>query len=203
MADVEICVDNLESCLAAAEGGCSRIELCSSLAEGGLTPTPAFLVAAKKLISVPIFCMVRCRGGDMVYSDTEAELLLHEAEDLVRAGADGLVFGALRSDGSLDEDLCRRMKAVAGALPCTFHRAFDLLSDPVQQLEKIIALGYSRVLTSGCESTALRGAATIKALVQAADGRIGIMAGAGIKSTNVASFPPVLRYHGWSWHQVY
>ncbi|KAA0201371.1 hypothetical protein HAZT_HAZT006387, partial [Hyalella azteca] len=177
MADVEICVDNLESCLAAAEGGCSRIELCSSLAEGGLTPTPAFLVAAKKLISVPIFCMVRCRGGDMVYSDTEAELLLHEAEDLVRAGADGLVFGALRSDGSLDEDLCRRMKAVSVALSIDTKEkeggwAFDLLSDPVQQLEKIIALGYSRVLTSGCESTALRGAATIKALVQAADGRI-------------------------------
>ncbi|KAF2351478.1 Copper homeostasis CutC domain [Trinorchestia longiramus] len=112
MSEVEVCVDSLESCVGAAGGGCSRVELCAALTEGGLTPSTAFLRAAKQLVSVPVFCMVRCRGGSLVFSEDESKLMVAEAEDLVAAGADGIVFGAINEKGDIDEDLCLRIKKV-------------------------------------------------------------------------------------------
>ncbi|XP_071550740.1 copper homeostasis protein cutC homolog isoform X2 [Panulirus ornatus] len=186
---LEVCVDSLESAIAAAEGGADRLELCLALSEGGLTPTPGLLAGVKNRISkhVEVFCMIRPRGGPMVYSDGEAEVILNDAETLKTAGADGLVFGALDTNGTIDKKLCKRFRETAGGLPCTFHRAFDLLQNPINGLETIIELGFQRILTSGGKATALEGCNNLAQLVTAAKGRIVIMAGAGIKSDNVTN----------------
>ncbi|XP_050718790.1 copper homeostasis protein cutC homolog [Eriocheir sinensis] len=185
---LEVCVDSVESAVAAVKGGAERIELCSALSEGGLTPTLGFLKAVQKHTSnnVKVFCMVRPRGGPMVFSEDEAEIILNDAAALRMAGADGLVFGALNMDGNLDQNLNKQFIQAAGNLPCTFHRAFDLLQHPLRELESIIELGYQRILTSGCKPTAVEGCDLLRQLTTAARGRIVILAGAGVKSSNVA-----------------
>ncbi|KAK8399041.1 hypothetical protein O3P69_004256 [Scylla paramamosain] len=130
--------------------------------------------------------MVRPRGGPMVYSEGEAQIIMDDAASLKKGGADGLVFGALNMDGTLNQDLSKQFIQAAGGLPCTFHRAFDLVQDPLGELENVIQLGYQRILTSGGKPTALEGWDTLKQLTTAAGGRITIMAGAGVKSSNVA-----------------
>ncbi|KAK3883172.1 hypothetical protein Pcinc_012503 [Petrolisthes cinctipes] len=186
---LEVCVDTVLSAVEAVKGGADRLELCAALSEGGLTPTTGLLLAVKKHISRPIdvFCMVRPRGGPMVYSEEEREIILHDAQTLIKAGADGLVFGALTSCNTIDINLCKVFREKACDIPCTFHRAFDLLQDPVSQLETVIELGYQRILTSGRRATALEGCTTLTQLVKGARGRIKIMAGAGVKSSNVAN----------------
>ncbi|XP_045601860.1 copper homeostasis protein cutC homolog [Procambarus clarkii] len=184
---LEVCVDSLQSAVAAVDGGADRLEVCYALSEGGLTPTPGLLMAIKKHIKRPVdvFCMVRPRAGPMVYSEGEVEIILSDAEMLKKLGADGLVFGALNTDGTIDKKLCKQFREAASGLPCTFHRAFDLLCDPLSELETVIQLGYQRILTSGGKATALEGSDTLAHLVKAAKGRIAIMAGAGVKSNNI------------------
>ncbi|KAG7158753.1 copper homeostasis protein cutC homolog [Homarus americanus] len=186
---LEVCVDSLDSAIAAVNGGADRLELCAALSEGGLTPSPGLLFAVRKHISklVDVFCIVRPRAGPMVYSEGEAEIILHDAATLKKAGADGLVFGALTVNGTIDRKLCKSFREVASDLPCTFHRAFDLLQDPLSELETVIELGYQRILTSGGKATALEGCDTLAQLVTAARGRIVIMVGAGVKSDNVGN----------------
>lgn len=186
---LEVCVDSLDSAIAAVDGGADRLELCSALSEGGLTPTPGLLAAVKKHISRPVdvFCIVRPRAGPMVYSEGEVEVILKDAEILKNTGADGFVFGALNADGLIDKKLCKQFREATCDLPCTFHRAFDFLPDPLSGLETVIELGYQRILTSGGKATALEGSDVLASLVTAARGRIVIMAGAGVKSNNVAN----------------
>lgn len=185
---LEICVDSLDSAIAAMKGGADRIELCSALSDGGLTPTLGFLQAVQKVNSrhIEIYCMVRPCAGPMVYSEGEAQIIMDDAASLKKAGADGLVFGALNMDGTVNQDLSKQFIQAAGGLPCTFHRAFDLVQDPLGELENIIQLGYQTILTSGCQPSALEGCNVLKQLTNAANGRITIMAGAGVKSSNVA-----------------
>ncbi|XP_045131833.1 copper homeostasis protein CutC-like isoform X3 [Portunus trituberculatus] len=184
---LEICVDSLDSAIAAMKGGADRIELCSALSEGGLTPTLGLLRAVQKHNSrhIEIFCMVRPRGGPMVYSKGEAQIIMDDAASLKKGGADGLVFGALNIAGTIHQDLSKQFIQVADGLPCTFHRAFDLVQDPLGELENLVQLGYQRILTSGGKPTALEGCDVLKKLTNAAGGRITIMAGAGVKSSNV------------------
>ncbi|KAG0725422.1 Copper homeostasis protein cutC [Chionoecetes opilio] len=185
---LEICVDSLESALAAIRGGADRIELCSALSEGGLTPTRGLLRAVQKHKTkhVEVFCMVRPRRGPMVYSEGEAQIMMDDAAALKREGADGLVFGALNMNGTVNQNLSRQFMQVADGLPCTFHRAFDLVQDHLCELETIIQLGFQRILTSGGKPTAVEGCDVLKQLTAAAGGRIVIMAGAGVKSANAA-----------------
>ncbi|XP_042865126.1 copper homeostasis protein CutC-like isoform X1 [Penaeus japonicus] len=185
----EVCVDSVESALAAVVGGADRLELCMALTEGGLTPTTGLLHTVKKYMKKPteVYCMVRPRPGPMVFSREESEVIFQDAHTLKKAGADGLVFGALTRQGTIDYDLCKTFRMAAGEIPCTFHRAFDLLKDPLSSLETVIELGYQRILTSGGKATAVEGADVIAQLVTAAKGRIGIIAAAGIKSSNIAN----------------
>ena len=183
---VEACVESLEAAVAAAAGGAQRLELCANLAAGGTSPDGATLAACVSQSTIPVFVMVRPRPGDFRYSAAEHAVMLDEIRRAKDAGAHGIVTGALRAGGSVDETLTGELLDAAQPLPLTFHRAFDECPDPAQALETVIALGVTRVLTSGGAATAPQGAATIAKLVRRAAGRIGILAGGGITADNVA-----------------
>ncbi|KAJ8247981.1 hypothetical protein GJAV_G00236820 [Gymnothorax javanicus] len=182
---MEVCVDSVESAINAERGGAGRIELCSSLQEGGLTPSIGLLKVVKQNTSVPVYAMIRPRGGDFLYSHQEVLVMKTDMELLRKSGADGLVFGALTADGQVDSDLCMELLAASRPLPVTFHRAFDMVRDPAVALETLVSLGFDRVLTSGCDSSALEGLPVIKRLVEQAKGRIVVMPGGGITERNL------------------
>jgi copper homeostasis protein len=183
----EVCVDSAEAAVAAQEGGAHRVELCSDLLEGGLTPSHGTLRVARERLHIPIMAMVRPRGGDFCYSDTEFAVM---REDLLAAkhlGANGVVFGLLEPDGQIDRGRTAELVALARPLPATFHRAFDVSRDPFEALDTLIALGVDRVLTSGQEPSALEGLDLVAGLVARAAGRIVVMPGGGITARNVAA----------------
>ncbi|XP_023182738.1 copper homeostasis protein cutC homolog isoform X2 [Xiphophorus maculatus] len=162
---LEVCVDSVESAVNAERGGAGRLELCSSLIEGGLTPSLGLLQVVKQYIKIPIYVMIRPRGGDFLYSDQEVEVMKKDIELMKTQGADGVVVGALTETGGVDAGLCMELIAAARPLPVTFHRAFDMAYDPAVALETLISLGFERVLTSGCDSSALEGLPVIKRLI--------------------------------------
>jgi copper homeostasis protein len=184
---IEACVESLEAAVAAAAGGADRIELCVNLAVGGTSPDAETLSACLSRVAIPLFVMVRPRGGDFHYSAAERAGMVEEIWRVKAAGAQGIVTGALRPDATVDETLTRELMAAAQPLPITFHRAFDECPDVERALETLISLGVTRVLTSGQAPTAPRGAASITKLVRLAAGRIGILAGGGITGDNVAA----------------
>ena len=182
---LEICVDSIDSALAAHRGGAHRIELCSSLLEGGLTPSTGFMGAVRTRVSLPVFVMIRPRGGDFLYGDAEFEAMKEDIRTAKSLGANGVVLGLLTEDGRVDVARTRELVQLASPLETTFHRAFDLSADLNQALEDVIATGASRILTSGGEHTAPAGSEQIRKLVEAARSRIVIMAGSGIQSRNL------------------
>jgi copper homeostasis protein len=145
------------------------------------------IAACRQAVGMPLFVLIRARGGDFVYSDAEADLMVYDAGVARELGADGVVVGALCTDGSLDLELTRRLVEAARPIAVTFHRAFDVCRDPAQALEELIALGVDRVLTSGQAATAADGSATIARLVRQAAGRIEILAGGGVNEENAAA----------------
>ncbi len=184
MTRLEICTGDPQGVLAAISGGADRIELCSGLAEGGLTPSVAAIRFSASRI--PTNVLIRPRGGDFVYSPEELDVMAEDIRAAVEAGAAGIVVGALTPDGHVDTGACRRLLADAQGMDNTFHRAFDRAADPFRALEDIIALGFKRILTSGQAATALEGAPLIAELRRHAAGRILIMAGAGVSAENAA-----------------
>lgn len=172
--------------MAAQEGRADRVELCAGIPEGGTTPSYGMIRNAREAISIGLNVIIRPRGGDFLYSESEIREMLHDIRTARELGADGLVFGCLRPDGTVDKETMRPLMEAAGDTPVTFHRAFDHSSDPMQALEDIIELGCARILTSGCMPTALEGTALLAKLVEEAAGRIIIMPGCGIKEENIA-----------------
>ena len=182
----EICANSVASCIAAQEGGANRVELCAGIPEGGTTPSYGMIRSARECISIALNVIIRPRGGDFLYSEEEINEMLYDIKVAKELGADGLVFGCLLPDGSVDKVNMARLMAAAGDTPVTFHRAFDHSSDPMQALEDIIELGCARILTSGCRPTALEGAGLLAKLVEKAGDRIIIMPGCGVKESNIA-----------------
>lgn len=184
---LEVCVDNYESALAAIAGGANRLELCSSLDQGGLTPTPGLLkqIQAANVTGIPVFCMLRCRPSYFLYSEEEIKIMVNDAKTLKLNGADGFVFGALNELNDVDLRKCRDILKMCYPLPVTFHRAFDLSRNPLIQIEVVIDLGFQRLLTSGAKKSALEGCDTIKKLIERARNRIVIVPGCGINKTNI------------------
>jgi copper homeostasis protein len=182
---IEVCVDSLESGLSAHRGGADRIELAAGLSEGGVTPGPGTIRHLRELLRIPIHVLVRPRPGDFLYSSDEFEAMRRDVEFSRQWGADGVVFGILREDGSVDEG--RTGELVTGARPMavTFHRAFDVCADPFKAMETLVGLGVERILTSGQKATAELGAGLIAELVLRSKGRIAIMAGGGLNEGNV------------------
>jgi copper homeostasis protein len=183
---IEVSVESVESALAAQAGGASRLELCDNLVEGGTTPSVGMLEVVRERIDLPIFVLVRPRGGDSCLSRDELEVMQRDIRLLKKTGADGVVFGALLPDATVDRECIARLIEAARPLPVTFHRAFDLTRDPLEALETLVALGVERVLTSGQAPSALEGVETIATLVRTAEGRITILAGGGLNEANVA-----------------
>lgn len=182
---LEICVDSLDSVIACAEGGADRIELCSSLTEGGLTPSAGMLVQARTIFPGEIAVMIRPRGGDFVYRPEEVIAMAADIELARDLGADAVVFGCLLPDGEIDVAAAETLLEACDGLPAVFHRAFDVSADPAESLETIIELGFTRILTSGGEPTVMEALDALAALVTLADGRIEILAGGGIKAEQI------------------
>jgi copper homeostasis protein len=181
---VEICAYSLQSCLTAQAAGANRIELCGGLAEGGTTPSAGLIQLVCEQITLPVYVMIRPRGGDFLYTDTELAVMEADIRMAKQLGADGIVLGLLNADGSVDEERTRQLVDLAHPLPVTFHRAFDMTSAPLEALEAIIRTGAERILTSGQQQTAEAGLPLLRQLVEQASGRIAIMAGAGVNASN-------------------
>ncbi|XP_011501678.1 PREDICTED: copper homeostasis protein cutC homolog, partial [Ceratosolen solmsi marchali] len=184
---LEICVDSLESIQNALEGGADRLELCNALSEGGLTPSFGLARLAKRISTIPVFAMIRIRGGDFVYESDELDAMLEDLKLLKTIGIDGFVFGALTNTRQLDIPACKKIIEASDPLPVTFHRAFDDVDDPMQALDKIHELGFSRILTSGQSKSAVEGVDLIAKLIEQANYKIIIMPGAGINESNILS----------------
>ena len=182
----EVCLDSVEACRAAEDGGADRVELCSALLEGGLTPSCGMLKQARKAISLKIMVMIRPRGGDFCYSSAEFEVMKSDLEMIKSAGADGAVFGLLNPDGTVDRNRTAELIRLARPLPVTFHRAFDMTCDPFTALDTLIELGVERILTSGQEPSVLEGLPLLKQLIAHASDRIIIMPGGSIRACNIA-----------------
>jgi copper homeostasis protein len=182
----EVCLDSVESGLAAEEGGADRVELCSALLDGGLTPSYGMLRVARRRLKLGIMAMVRPRGGDFSYSDAEYEVMKDDLAMVKAEGANGAVFGLLRPDGTVDAERTAELVALARPLPVTFHPAFDMTRDPFEALETLVDLGVDRVLTSGQEPTVLEGVPLLRELVARAGERIVVMPGGPVSERNVA-----------------
>lgn len=182
---IEVCANSATSCVAAEQGGAVRVELCAGIPEGGTTPSYGEMVVARRAIDIRLNVIIRPRGGDFLYTDAELEAMLLDIETARAVGADGVVFGCLRSDGTLDLEKNRRLRLAAEGLSTTFHRAFDVCRDPFEALEEIVAMGFDRILTSGQQATAEQGVGLIAELVERAAGRIIVMPGSGVNEHNI------------------
>ena len=180
---LEVCCGDMQSVLAAKEGGADRIELCQALEVDGLTPSAEMMAEAIGL-GIPVQVLIRPREGDFVYDEAEIETMLKEIRLAKRLGANGVVIGALKSDGSIDEETIRCLVSEATGMSITFHRAFDVCSQPTEALEQIVSLGCHRLLTSGQAPSAEQGIPLIKRLVEQSGGRLIIMPGAGVNQEN-------------------
>ena len=181
----EVCVDTIASALAAQAGGANRLELCSALSEGGLTPSLGLVEVVLEHVKLPVNAMLRPRRGDFTYSEAEFEILLCDLNRMKKAGANGFVTGFLTPDGNIDLGRITKVVQAAAPLEVTFHRAFDWCADPFRALEELISAGVRRILTAGQQSNAADGLEFICALNAQAAGRISIMPGAGIAPHNI------------------
>ncbi|MEK7723795.1 MAG: copper homeostasis protein CutC [Acidobacteriota bacterium] len=185
---VEVCVDSVESALAAELGGADRVELCDNLMEGGTTPSFASIEIARQRLKIGLHVIIRPRGGDFLYSDLEFEIMKRDIEIAKQIGVDGVVIGILDEYGSIDIARNRELIQLAKPLSVTFHRAFDVTANAQKSLNSLIDLGFERVLTSGQEATAFEGLETIAELVKTADEKIIVMACGSLNERNVRKF---------------
>mgnify|MGYP001060138200 CR=1 FL=1 len=184
---IEIATSDFITTKAAVEGGADRIELCANLAEGGVTASLGTIKQCRNAFDVSLFPIIRPRGGDFLYTQEEFEIMLHDVVLCKELGCDGVVIGMLNTDGSIDIKRTTALTEAAYPLGVTFHRAFDRCRDPYEALEQLISIGCERILTSGQQPAAPDGVELIAALNKAADHRIIIMPGSGVRKDNIKS----------------
>lgn len=188
----EVCCGCTEDAVMAEKGGADRIELNSALFLGGLTPSIGTVEAVKAQLSIPVMCMVRPREGGFCYTEYDYNTMCRDAVAMIRAGADGIVFGFLHEDGTVDrertEDFIRVLRSEKEDIVTVFHRAIDVVPDVFEALDILIELGVDRVLTSGQRASAVKGAETVRKMLEHANGRIDILPGGGINDGNVRAF---------------
>lgn len=185
MAQLEIACFNAPSAFIAQENGADRIELCDGFEVGGTTPSDVLFDEVRNQVTIPLYVMIRPRGGDFCYSETEWEAMQSSILNFKQKKADGFVFGILHSDGTINTTQNKQLVALAHPLPCTFHRAFDSASEGALALEKLIDCGFTTVLTSGLAQNVTEGKDGLAQLVTQANSRITIMPGGGLRSTNL------------------
>ena len=182
---LEICVDSVKSAEAAQRGGADRIEFCGHLMIGGVTPSPAFYKETIKTVSLPMNVMIRPRFGEFCYEEEEIKIMEEEIRIYRDLGANGVVFGVLTADGYINMPAMERLRKAAGDMECTLHRCIDVSADPFKTLEDVISIGMNTILTSGQKESCIDGAPLLKELYARADGRIDIMAGAGLRAEKI------------------
>lgn len=195
---VEICIDSVESATVAEAAGAGRIELCSALSEGGVTPSAGLIESVRRNTGIKMHVLIRPRSGDFLYSDTEFSVMRRDIDMAGECGADGIVTGILNRDGTVDIERTALLAEYASPMNVTFHRAFDMCREPKKAMEDIISAGAARILTSGQSRAAIEGATLIRTLVAEAAGRIVIMPGGGIDEYNIALLAATTRateYH--------
>ncbi|MFZ0286131.1 MAG: copper homeostasis protein CutC [Terriglobales bacterium] len=176
---LEICCGSIDDAIQAEKGGADRVELCSALFLGGLTPSMGTIQEAKSRLRIPVMVMVRPRGGGFCYTEAEFATMERDAEAAIDTGADGVVFGVLQADGKIDVKRTKRMRQLIGKPQAVFHRAFDVTPDPFKALEQLVDIGVTRVLTSGQKDTVPEGMELIAELIKRAGRRIEILPGGG------------------------
>lgn len=184
---LEVCVNSAVSAVEAQKGGADRVELCENLHDGGTTPSAGSISCARKKLQIGLFVMIRPRGGDFLYSDTEFEIMKEDIVIAKELGADGVVFGILKPDGTIDKERMGELVLLARPMGITCHRAFDMTADPFRALEDLISLEIDRILTSGQRPNAMAGASMIRDLIEKSYGRIIIMPGSGVKEHNIVA----------------
>ena len=187
---LECCVDSVESAIAAKNGGADRLELCQGLVIGGVTPGTALFQEIKNQMDIRIHVLMRPRFGDFCYTRHEIDILCGDIRTFRKLGADAVVIGALKPDGTLDVEAMKRMIDAAGDMSITLHRAFDVCRDPFEALETAKELGVNTILTSGQRKSAEEGVEILKQLALKADGKVDIMAGAGIDADAIRYLAP-------------
>ena len=182
---LEIACFNLQSCLIAQQTGANRIELCENYSVGGITPSEKLITEARTKTQIDLFVMIRPREGNFIYTASEFELMKKQIQFCKQNNCNGVVFGILTNENKFDKIRCTELVEIAKPMPCTFHRAYDEIENSEQALEEIIECGFSRILTSGKQKTAIEGISLLKDLVKKANGRIIIIPGGGIRSSNI------------------
>lgn len=182
---LEIAVFNYSSALLAEQAGADRLELCENAGEGGTTPSYGTLKQVKEKIRIPVFPIIRPRGGDFLYTEDEFAIMKSDVALCKKIGFEGVVFGMLLKDGQVNKKECKKLVELAYPMDVTFHRAFDRAADPFQALEDIIDCGFTRILTSGQVPNVNNGLPLVNKLVEAAANRITIMPGSGLRSSNI------------------
>jgi copper homeostasis protein len=182
---IEIATTDYYTTKAAIDGGADRIELCAALSEGGITPSFGTIKQCREAFDIPLFPIIRPRGGDFLYSDSEFQIMKSDIGLCREAGCDGIVTGLLKNDGRMDIDRLIRLVELAYPMEVTVHRAFDRCIDPFEAMEQIIEAGCQRILTSGQQPTAPEGMDLIASLIREAGNRIVIMPGSGVRKENI------------------
>lgn len=196
---LEACVGSFTEAKKAEELGATRIELCENLKEGGTTPSYGTILLSKRLLKIPIACMIRPRGGNFLYSPEEIEIMKEDIEVCRKLEVESVVFGVLTAEGLIDKELLRVLVQLARPLKVVFHMAFDEVEDKEKALDLLIDCGVDRVLTKGCKSKAADGMETLKRLVWLSKGKIGIVAGGGVTKENfpgIQGFTGGTQFHG-------
>lgn len=182
----EVCIDSMQGAHEALQGGADRLELCGDLTTGGLTPSYGLLQAVIEIAKVPVMVMIRPRAGDFCYESHEVDIMCRDIVEARNAGASGVVFGALRPDGSLDSVAIEKLLKCAAGLPVTFHRAFDVCRDPRIACDQLVTWRIARVLTSGQQPTADQGISLLRDLQTRYGDQLILLAGGGVRADNVA-----------------
>lgn len=185
---LEICANSYQSAKNAQEAGARRIELCQELSVGGITPSYGLLKQVVAHIKIPVFVLIRPRGGHFLYSDDEFEIMKQDIQLCKDLGCSGIVSGVLKENKIIDIERTKELVDLSRPLEFTFHRAFDEVLNPKEALEQLIDLGVERVLTSGQEKSAEKGLVLLKELNEISKGRITILAGSGINADNALKF---------------
>jgi copper homeostasis protein len=185
---LEICCYSASDVLVAEQGGAQRVELCNGYEVGGTTPSVGNLILAKSLSEIPVYVMIRPRGGDFTYSLLEKKVMLKDIEMAMMNKADGIVFGALTEDGQIDKEFCKQIMTTCDGIPTTFHRAIDLCENPLEAIDFLASIGVQNILTSGGQIKAEQGIEQIGKMHDCAKNSIQIMAGSGVNAENILSF---------------